>query len=125
MYFGDAAAAIREPHIGNPFELSPPHAAVQLAEASADADRTAEGDGLNVANLANDLEGHLCEPAGLRLIDRAAPRVAQARAPSIAPTARQLLGHGPIRSRDQKMAERKNRACCPQDLGSRRSPVHR
>lgn len=32
MYFGKASRAIREPDLGYPLELSPPKAAVQLAE---------------------------------------------------------------------------------------------
>jgi len=67
MYLSEAEAAIREPHVGDPLELSPPHAAVQFAEASADADRAAERDGLNVTNLANDLERHLRETPGVFL----------------------------------------------------------
>ena len=64
MYFGKASRAIREPDLGYPLELSPPKAAVQLAEPEPHAHLAAKGDWLDVANLADDREPHRFETSG-------------------------------------------------------------
>ena len=58
MYFGKATRAIREPDLGDSFELSPPNTAVEFAKPNAHAHRAAKGNGLDVAYLADDLEPH-------------------------------------------------------------------
>jgi hypothetical protein len=58
MYFGKATRAIRKADLGYSFELSPPKAAVQLAEPKPNAHRAAKGDWLDVANLTDDREPH-------------------------------------------------------------------
>jgi hypothetical protein len=58
VYFGKTPCAIRKADLGYSFELSPPKAAVQLAEPKPNAHRAANGDWLNVANLTDDREPH-------------------------------------------------------------------
>jgi hypothetical protein len=63
MYFGKTPRAIRKADLGYSFELSPPKAAVQLAEPKPNAHRAANSDWLNVANLTDDREPHRSEPS--------------------------------------------------------------
>jgi len=58
MYFGKATRAIWKTDFDDSFELPPPNTAVELTKPNSHSHRAAKGDGLNVANLANDREPH-------------------------------------------------------------------
>jgi hypothetical protein len=60
-YFGKATRAIREPHLGYPFELSPSKAAIQFAEPKPNSHRTTESDWFNLVNFTDDRKPHRCE----------------------------------------------------------------
>jgi hypothetical protein len=60
-YLGESPPTIRPPHLGDTVGLSPPAAALPLAEAKPNARRSSECDWLEVANLLGDRAPHLFE----------------------------------------------------------------
>src|SRR4051812_48564466 len=58
MDLGTELRAVIEPDQGQPFPLPPPAGAIRLPQARRLADRCADGDGLDVRDIADHLEVH-------------------------------------------------------------------
>ena len=60
MQFRESDAAVLKTHVGHPLHFAPSAGTVNLFEPGDLADRLADGDRLDILDLADDLEMHPC-----------------------------------------------------------------